>query len=205
VDFSEVLRRRRMVREYDTTRPVPAELRERLLTHALRAPSAGFSQGWAFLTLESADSRERFWEAICDDGSRDPAAPGPEGWPSPMATAPLLIVPFSHKQAYLQRYSEADKPAGAGDEATWVAPYWDIDTGMASLLILLTAVDEGLGACLFGFRPDRVSRLRQAFGAPEEYAPIGCLSVGYPAATDQPRVPRRPRRAIADVVHLEHW
>ena len=47
MEFQEVVRRRRMVRNYDPDRPVPAEVRERLLANALRAPSAGFTQGWA--------------------------------------------------------------------------------------------------------------------------------------------------------------
>jgi hypothetical protein len=34
-------------------------------------------------------------------------------------------------------------------ESHWPVPYWDIDAGMAALLMLLTAVD-GLGACFFG-------------------------------------------------------
>ena len=49
-----MVRRRRMVRNYDPDRPVPAEIVDRLLAHALRAPSAGFSQGWGFLVLESS-------------------------------------------------------------------------------------------------------------------------------------------------------
>ena len=59
MEFAEVVRRRRMVRDYDPDRPVPAEVRERLLEHAIRSPSAGFSQGWAFLVLETAEERER--------------------------------------------------------------------------------------------------------------------------------------------------
>jgi hypothetical protein len=30
-------------------------------------------------------------------------------------------------------------------------PYWDIDAGMACMLMLLKAVDEGLGGWFFGF------------------------------------------------------
>ena len=59
MEFQEVVRRRRMVRNYDPDRPVPPEVRERILANALRAPSAGFSQGWAFLVLESAADRYR--------------------------------------------------------------------------------------------------------------------------------------------------
>ena len=63
MEFADVVRRRRMVRDYDPDRPVPPDVRERLLEHAIRAPSAGFSQGWAFLVLESAEERDRFWTA----------------------------------------------------------------------------------------------------------------------------------------------
>ncbi|TDC28455.1 nitroreductase family protein, partial [Micromonospora sp. KC213] len=63
MEFAEVVRRRRMVRNYDPDRPVPPEVVDRLLDHAVRAPSAGFAQGWGFLVLEAAADRERFWAA----------------------------------------------------------------------------------------------------------------------------------------------
>ena len=81
-----------------------------------------------------------------------------------MRRAPLLIVPMSDKQAYLDRYAEPDKGWTDRDEARWPVPYWDVDAGMASLLVLLTAVDEGLGACFFGVPADKVAGLRAAFG-----------------------------------------
>ncbi|HEU4425490.1 MAG TPA: nitroreductase family protein, partial [Pilimelia sp.] len=37
MEFAEVVRRRRMVRNYDPDRPVPAEVIDRLLDHAIRA------------------------------------------------------------------------------------------------------------------------------------------------------------------------
>ncbi len=199
MEFSDVVRRRRMVRDYDPDRPVPPEVRERLLEHAIRAPSAGFSQGWAFLVLESPQERERFWAATTDSGA-------PDRWLSRMRRAPLLIVPLSHKAAYLDRYSEPDKGWSDRDERRWPVPYWDIDTGMAALLMLLTAVDDGLGACFFGVPPTRIDDFRKVFGVPDEYTPIGCVSVGY-AGKDDPRSPslRRGRREVAEVVHRGHW
>jgi nitroreductase len=44
VDFQEVMRRRKMTRSYED-QPLPDEVVERILANALRAPSAGFSQG----------------------------------------------------------------------------------------------------------------------------------------------------------------
>ena len=199
MEFAEVVRRRRMVRDYDPDRPVPPEVRERLLEHAIRAPSAGFSQGWAFLVLETPDERERFWTATTDDGT-------PDAWLTRMRRAPLLVVPLSNKSAYLGRYAEPDKGWTDRDETRWPVPYWDVDAGMAALLVLLTAVDEGLGACFFGVPVDRVPAFRAAFGVPEDFRPIGCLSVGY-AGTDDRRSPslRRGRRGVDEVVHRGSW
>jgi nitroreductase len=129
-----------------------------------------------------------------------------DDWLRRMRRAPLLVVPLSHKQAYLDRYAEPDKGATDRDESRWPVPYWDIDTGMAALLILLTVVDEGLAACFFGVEPDRHAPFRQAFGVPDEYTPIGCISVGYEGSEDK-RSPslKRGRRGVAEVVHRGRW
>ncbi len=176
-----MLRRRRMVRDYDPDRPVPTAVVDRLLSHAVRAPSAGFSQGWAFLVLDEPESRERFWQATTPqpDG-RQPAGP-PSRWLAGMRRAPLIIVPHAHKDAYLDRYALPDKGWTDRDEARWPVPFWFIDTGFASLLILLTVVDEGLGACFFGIPPERISAYRASFGVPDDHVPIGAISIGYPA------------------------
>lgn len=55
-----------MVRNYAESPLAPA-MRERILDNALRAPSAGFSRGWAFLALEEPADRLRFWDAASPD------------------------------------------------------------------------------------------------------------------------------------------
>src|SRR5215472_1458346 len=196
MDFQDVVRRRRMVRDYQP-RPVPEELRERILANALRAPSAGHSQGWGFLVLEEAPDRERFWAAV-STGDESP-------WSAGLQRAPLILVALSHKQAYLDRYAEPDKGITDRRESFWPVPYWDIDTGFAALLMLLTAVDAGLAACFAGIRPERIGDFRAAFGVPEPFHPIGFVTVGYGA----PDVPspslKRGRRPAADVVHRGRW
>jgi nitroreductase len=198
MEFQEVLRRRRMVRNYDPDRPVPAAVVERLLANALRAPSAGFSQGWAFLVLTTSGERDRFWAATASPGEPDP-------WLRDMRNAPLLIVPLSHKRAYLDRYADPDKGWTDRDEARWPVPYWDIDTGFAALLMLLTAVDEDLGACFFGVPPEKMGAFRDAFGVPGDYTPIGCVSVGYRAPDRRSPSLRRGHRPIEEVVHRGSW
>lgn len=189
-----------MVRNYDPDRPIPAETRERILNNALHAPSAGFSQGWAFLVLEEPEDRARFW-ALADDGEERS-----NPWGAGLRRAPLLVIPLSHKQAYLDRYAQPDKGWTDRDEARWPVPYWDIDTGMAALLMLLTAVDEGLGACFFGMPPgERVAKVKSAFGVPGEYTPIGVVSIGYRAEDKRSPSLRRGRRPVGEVVHRGAW
>jgi nitroreductase len=60
VDFTDVVRRRRMVRQFSDG-PIAQESLDRILRNAVRGPSAGFSQGQAFLVLTGRDL-ERFWE-----------------------------------------------------------------------------------------------------------------------------------------------
>jgi nitroreductase len=199
MEFREVVRRRRMVRNYDPQRPIPEEIRERILEHALHAPSAGFSQGWAFLVLEQEADRDRFWAAAT------PRTDVWQQWLTNMRTAPLIIVPHSNRSAYLDRYAERDKGWTDKDEARWPVPFWHIDTGFASLLMLLTAVDEGLGACFFGIPPEQNEAYRAEFGVPPEYTPIGAISVGYRAEDHRSGSLKRGRKPVAEVVHRGHW
>jgi nitroreductase len=198
MEFADVVRRRRMVRNYDADRPVPPELIEKLLEYAIRAPSAGFSQGWAFLVLSTPEERAAFWRATTDAGE-------PDRWLAGMMRAPVLIIPHSNKGIYLDRYAEADKGWADRDESRWPVPYWDVDTGFASLMMMLGAVDEGLDTCFFGVPPDRIPAYRSSFGVPDAYAPIGVLSVGYRAPDLGSPSLKRGRRPVDEVVHRGRW
>jgi nitroreductase len=201
MEFRDVVRRRRMVRRYDA-RPVDPAVVDRMLEHAVHAPSAGFSQGWAFLRLDDPEDVERFWQTTSPADTGDAS-----DWLAGMRTAPVVIVPLSNKDAYLDRYAQPDKGWTDRDESRWPAPYWHIDTGMATLLILQTAVDEGLGACFFGIPPERVDAFRDAFGVPPDHTPIGAITVGHRAEDPGSRgsAARRARRTPDEVVHRGRW
>jgi nitroreductase len=202
MEFREVVRRRRMVRRYAEA-PVDPVVVDRMLEQATHAPSAGFSQGWAFLRLDQPDDLARFWAST----TPDEAGEGSNEWLDGMRTAPVVIVPLSNRDAYLDRYAQQDKGWTDRDEARWPVPYWHIDTGMAALLILQTAVDEGLGACFFGIPPGQFDTFRAEFGVPTAYTPIGAISVGHRVADlgAKGSPTRRPRRPLAEVVHRGHW
>jgi nitroreductase len=200
VELGDVVRRRRMVRNFDD-RPIAPEVVDRMLDLARRAPSAGFSQGVEFLVLNGPEETGRYWDASFSD----PEARARFRWQG-LFRAPVLVLPLTSAQPYLDRYAEPDKAAtGLGaDEAAWPVPYWLVDAGMATQLLLLAAVDEGLGALLFGiFRHE--AEVLAAFGVPDGYRPVGVVALGHPAADEPGRSATRPRRPLAEVVHRGRW
>ncbi|GAA1504657.1 nitroreductase family protein [Nocardioides humi] len=212
MEFAEVVRRRRMTRAY-TAEPVDPAVLERALDHATRAPSAGFAQGWAFVVLDTPDAVRGFWAAQTDDAGEDGT---PDRWLAGMMTAPVVVVPCSRRDAYLDRYAEPDKRrAGLGthDESRWAMPYWHLDTAMAALLLLQSVTDAGLGACFFGLVPDRVDAVKARLGladTAEEEAPhpIGAITIGHPAppATGaRGSASRRRRTPWREVAHRGRW
>jgi nitroreductase len=195
MELDDVIRRRRMVRRYDPDRQVPEDIVTRLLEYAVHAPSAGFTQGWDFVVLRAAADRTAFWAATTEPDS------APDSWLSGLLTAPTLVVCCSSKTAYLDRYAEPDKGVTDRDEGFWPVPYWDVDTGMAALLILLGAVDAGLGGCFFGIPVGAHDRVRAALGSPDERRLVGVVSLGYRRPDERSPSLRRGRKPLTDVVH----
>ncbi|MFE5570292.1 nitroreductase family protein [Amycolatopsis japonica] len=194
MEFQDVVRRRRMVRKF-TDEPVAEASLQRILRNALKGPSAGFSQGQGFLVL-TGEELAKFWEF------------GASWAPETVTTAPVAIVPLSVKNAYLDRYAKPDKGFTDRDDSWWRVPYWDVDTGMATMLILQTAVDEGLGAVFFGLAPEGVDRLHGEFGVPEDHDPIGVVALGH-GAESGPSPGSSPttvaRRDFDGVIRFGHW
>lgn len=189
MEFQDVVRKRKMVRSFED-RPLDRELVDRLLANARRAPSAGYSQPWSFLVFDGRGEVGRFWDVV------NPKREG--GWPD-LFNAPLMIVTLSEKDKAIDRYSLPDKGWTDRSESHWPVPYWDIDTAMSAMVILLTAVDLGLGALFFGIQ--RMAEFKTAFDIPERVMPIGAIAIGHPKPLDRPSpslkiVGRRPAEQL---------
>jgi nitroreductase len=199
MEFQEVVRRRRMVRRFDQ-RPVSRETLDRILDVGRRAPSAGFSQGLELLVLDERETVTAFWELTNH----------PEfGWdPEDVAVGPpVLVLPLPDAHRYIERYSEPDKIGfGLNVEQRWAVKFWDIDAAMSAMLMLLAAVDEGLGGWFFGI--DHGEReLMTRFGVPAHMRPIGILGFGYRGADEAPNGSwmKRRRRPFAEQIHRNGW
>lgn len=195
MDFRDVVRSRRMVRNYEA-RPVEREKLERIADTGRRAPSAGFSQGLYLVIVTDEETRRSIARAANED---EYAAKGFDRW---MSGAPAHLVVCVREDDYHERYSEPDKLQG-GSEVPWPIPYWWVDAGAGLMLILLAAVNEGLAAGFFGFH--RLGGLNEILGIPSSVVPIGVVTIGYPAVDRPSGSVARGRRPAAEVIRWERW
>src|SRR6478736_540891 len=147
MEFQDVVRRRKMVRSY-STEPVDPAVVDLALHNATRAPNAGFSQGWAFLVLDTPDDVRRFWVAASDDIDH------PDEWLTGMMRAPVVILP-----------------------------------------------------CFIGIPPDKEAAVHAAFAIPDDFDPVGVVTIGHHATGEGAKgsPTRRARKPVADVVHRGRW
>lgn len=195
MDFREVVARRRMTRAY-TSDPVDPVAVERILDTARRAPSAGFSQGQSFVVVRDRGDRARIAE-LCDEPAH--VARGFQPW---VSRAPVHVVVCVRRATYEARYAEPDKSEAAAP-GEWRVPFWWVDGGAALMLVLLAAVDEGLGAGFLAV--DDVDGLRELLAIPGDVDPLGLVTLGHPAERQPTGSARRGRRAFAEVVHEGRW
>jgi nitroreductase len=188
-----------MVRAFTRDLVAPATV-DALVDLARRAPSAGHSQGWAFVVLEGPAQTARYWDVALPGARRSTFR-----WPG-LVDAPVLIVALVEPRAWVDRYAEPDKAStGLGAGATaWPVPYWWVDGGMAVEHLLLGAVDAGLGACFFGLF-DHEAEVLRALGVPDGWRALGTVAVGHPAPDEPGRSVARGRRSLGAVLHRGGW
>jgi len=173
MDFETVVKKRRMCRKY-LDRHVPQEKVDRILDIACRYPSAGHTEPQEFVVVRDQRVKEALARAALGQMF--------------VAQAPLVIVVVSDTRRSAQRYGERG-----------VRFYSIIDGAFVAMLILLTAVDEGLGACFVAAFHDR--EVQQVLGLPLDVRPIGVIPIGY--CSEGPR--RLARRSKARSVHHDRY
>jgi FMN reductase [NAD(P)H] len=201
MDFADILRRRKMVRNY-TDEAVHLEAIERIVACGRRAPSGGFSQGVRMVVVTEPETRTRIAELADEPYYLER---GYEPW---ISRAPVHIVVAMREGDYHDRYREPDKLED-GEEIEWRVPWWWVDAGKAIMLLLLAAVDEGLGAGLFGLVGDQNDRLRELLGMPEDLEIVGVVTIGHPAPEPMEErrreTLRKRRRPLEEVIRWERW
>jgi nitroreductase len=201
VELQDVFKRRRMIRSFRPD-PIDPAVVDEILASVLHAPSAGFSQGNEFLVISDPAQVATFFEL-----AEDPSFPTPERYLA--VRPPVIVLVLSNASVYTERYSAPDKiQFGLDKVENWPVPYWDVDAGMASMLLLLAVIEHGLGAYFAGLSHGERD-VFEHFGIPDGFRTVGLIGLGYPTAVDDASATAsafsRHRRPLAEIVHHDRW
>jgi nitroreductase len=174
MDFEDVVRRRKMVRTYKQNRSISDKIITKLIRNAHRAPSAGHTQVQEFIIVKDPLIKKKLRIAAVDQEY--------------VEDAPVLIIVCSNTSRSVGRYGIRGRDF-----------YSIIDGAFASMLILLTAVNEGIGACFVGaFEDAKVSKILEI---PKQVRPIGIICLGYP--DEEPE--RTERISLSKLVYYNKY
>ena len=185
-----------MVRHF-AGEPIPAETLDLILELAQHAPSAGFSQGSAYVVVSNPGIKKRLASL---QGEGEYKAGGFHGW---ISEAPVAVVACVSEKLYHDRYNEPDKLDENGEEIEWPTPYWFFDIGAGCMIILLAAVDAGLSAAFSGTFD--VKGVKELLGIPGDFHPVGVISIGKGDKDVKSPSLKRGRRKLVDVIHYDRW
>jgi nitroreductase len=174
MDFDEVIKKRKMIREYQQDRRIPTDIINKLLRNAHRSPSAGHTQVQEFIVVIDRITKRKLCQASLGQ--------------SQVEDASVLIIVCSNISRSVNRYRKR------GTEF-----YSVIDGAFASMIILLSAVNEGIGASFVGAFED--NEVRKILRLPVQVKPIGIIALGYPAEKPE----RFERIELSNLVHYERY
>ena len=176
MELDEAIRKRKMIRRYDQRKEIPDRIVDKLIENASKAPSAGHTQVQEFIVVRDPDTKKRLRRASVNQEQ--------------VEEAPVLVVVCSNTSRSVGRYGQRGREF-----------YSIVDGAFASMLILLTATNEGLGAGFVGAFDD--GKVSEILGLPPDGSvrPVGIISLGYP--DEKPvRLERIQRNRL---VHYEQW
>jgi len=150
MEYTDLIRTRESVRNYDPNRPVPKEILGKILDAGRLAPSARNNQPWKFLVISSSAILEKLRACYHRDWLKD---------------APHIVVVLGLiDQAWNRGYDGYNSV--------------ETDVAIAMTHIILAAENEGVGTCwIAAFDP---ALLKEALNISENQLVFGITPLGYP-------------------------
>ena len=194
MEFKQVLGRRRTIRFFLPFRPVERSKIQKMLEAARRSSCVGNVNNTRAIVIWKDQASPELLKQITP----------PLGYQQ-MHTAPCFILWYHDKNAYeiekwiqdlhnlaetrrigtdvAETKADIDKLLRPVFGASWqvmaVAPLAFMDVGLSVCQALLTAYDEGLGACMMS--SPRLEQVAGLLKLPDTAIPIALMAVGYPA------------------------
>src|SRR6266567_7295478 len=167
MSLGNLLRRRRNVYGF-ISKAIPDQTLKLVLENAMHVPSAGFTQDFDFVVVREQTQKRKLAEAAREaDYVRMGHAKSDF-----ISAAPIVVVPCASKPRFESKY-------GAPAEKNARLPWWLIDSGFASLALILSAFEEGLGASFIGAIDDQ--KVVEALSLPPDKSivPLAIVPMGY--------------------------
>ena len=201
--------------------PVPEELITRILDAAIRAPSGGDAQGWAFVVVRDPELRRQLGiiyrkasdiaEAVYAARGRPPhlserqfarlMASGKHLWDH-LGDAPVLLIPCSHASVLPPR--ETLPPhiaAGYRKELAYAERIRGASIYPAVQNILLACRGFGLGTVITTNHIRCEDEVKLLLGIPEDVSTWALMPIGWPLDKFGPLT----RRPLEEISHADRW
>ncbi|MGH3000228.1 MAG: nitroreductase family protein, partial [Gaiellaceae bacterium] len=96
-----------------------------------------------------------------------------------------------------------------GEEIEWPVPFWYVDAGATLMLVLLTAVDEGLSAGVYGVPLEQDAAFRALLGIPGDLHIVAGVTIGRgapdPGWSGKTSRATQRRRGLDELVRWNGW
>jgi nitroreductase len=188
VNTIDAIYQRRSIRKF-TAKKVPAELIEKMLAAATKAPSATNRQPWRFVVLEG-DKKNDVADILLRRVS------GLERWKAPVPGAMATAKLMRQAPVVILVFNAASRKNGAIKGPSTVLDVMNIQSiGGAIQTMLLTAHELGLGTVWLGYVFLVAKKICRYVGKNEQL--IAAVAVGYPDESPPPR-PRKDWQEVTD-------
>ena len=197
IGLFEAMSTQRAIRSF-TRQPVPRELLSRLIEYAMRAPSGGNSQPWAFVVVDDRQKIEALaaiarvqFEAMYENAMRNHQP----GDPPPLPRLKVMVENFKNIPAiiYPCLVKPERNPTGLGMQSSLYPAVQNL---------LLAARGLGLGAAFTTMTLSNLDKVKELLNLPENVEPLVMVPVGYP---DKERYGKTTRRPWQEVTHFNGW
>ena len=196
ISLFDAINAQRAIR-YFKTDPITDDVLDQILNAALRAPSGGNSQPWAFVAVRDAELKRQlavwyrdFWDNVYSkraDRQDSPVSRSAEHLVNTFADVPAIVIPCIRGT----KGSERDNlMTGAS-----IYP--------AAQNLMLAALALGVGSVITTFLQNHEERVRELLGIPDDYQTACAIPLGYPSCEETFGGSRR--RPRAEVVHYDRW
>ena len=201
--------------------PVPEAVITQILDAAIRAPSAGNAQNWAFVVVRDAEQRRKLgaiYRKASDIASAMYAARGRPAhlteeqfqkfmssgaylWDH-MGDAPVILIPCQSRPVLPPPAAlSPDIRAGYADEERYVARIRGASIYPAVQNIILACRALGLGTTITTNHIRCEDEVKAVLGIPADVDTFAMMPIGYPLGKFGPLT----RRPVTEVAHADRW